>query len=247
MIDERAELTKLYTTPLDQFTAARNDLAARLSAEGNDEAAFLVKGLKKPSVSAWAVNQLVRTREMDVKRLLKAGEALEQAQRDVLSGKPSDFDKARREEGSAVRALRDAAKELLTSSSAAVLDRISNTFRAAASADGRAHLKQGQLSSDLEPPGFEAFTELAALETDRGAATSGSDRKAKALTDRREAAREKLKVARAEAKELDKVARAAEAAAKKASLAAAAAQKSAELAATDLQKIETDLTQLKGK
>ncbi len=246
MINEEAELAALYATPLDQFTAARNDLAARLEAEGNKAAAIRTKQLKKPSISAWAVNQLGRTREVDLARLLKAGEALEEAQLAVLSGKPADFEKARKEEGAAVRMLRAAAKEVLPSASAAVLDRIDQTLRVASTAEGRARLREGRLTEDLEPAGFEAFASFQAPAPAMGskAATKQPNRKRTLLLEKQKETREKLKVAAAEARALEKEARASEAAARKVALSAEAARKRAELVQAELQKIEDDLARL---
>jgi hypothetical protein len=246
MIDEESELATLYAVPLDQFTAARNDLAARLEAEDNKEAAVRVKRLKKPSLSAWAVNQLARTREVDLARLLKAGEALERAQQAVLSGRPADFEKARKEEGAAVRVLREAAKEVLPSVSGVILDRIAQTLRAASTAEGRVRLKEGRLTGDLEPAGFEAFSGFDAQASAKGskAATKQPNRKRALLLDKQKEAQEKLKLAANEVRELEKEARAAEAAARKAALSAEAAKKRAELVQAELQKIEGDLVKL---
>lgn len=246
MIDQEAELDTLYATPLDQFTAARNDLAARLEKEGDKEAAMRVKRLKKPSISAWAVNQLSRTREVDLARLLKAGEALEEAQRAVLAGKPADFEKVRKEEGEAVRALRKAVTEVLPDASAAVLDRIAQTLRAASTADGRARLKEGRLTDDLEPAGFEAFAGLPAVAPAKGtkATTKQPNRKRALLVEKQKESREKLKTAAAEVRELEKEARATEAISRKAAISAEAARKRAELAEAELRKIEDDLAKL---
>jgi hypothetical protein len=246
MIDLEAEIDSLYASPLDQFTAARNDLAARLEKEGDEEAAMRTKKLKKPSISAWVVNQLSRTREVDLARLLKAGEALEEAQQAVLAGKPAAFDKVRKDEGEAVRILGKAAREVLPSASAAVLDRITQTLRAASTADGRARLKEGRLTEDLEPAGFEAFAGLPLQAPAKGskAATKQPNRKRSLLLEKQKVTQERLKVATAEARDLEKAARTAEAAARKAALSAEAARKHAELAEADLQKIEDDLTKL---
>jgi hypothetical protein len=246
MIDEELELAALYTVPLEQFTAARNDLAVRLEAAGNKEAATRVKRLKKPSISAWATNQLARTREVDLARLLKAGEVLEKAQQAVLSGKPADFEKARQEEGAAVRILRQAAKEVLPSASAAILDRVTQTLRAASTAEGRARLKEGRLTEDLEPAGFEAFAGFNPQASGKGskAESKQPNRKRALLLEKQMEAQEKLKVAANEVRDLEREARAAEAAARKAMLSAEAARKRAELLKAELQKVEDDLAKL---
>ncbi|MDQ5822178.1 MAG: hypothetical protein M3540_12125, partial [Actinomycetota bacterium] len=73
-VDVDAELDRLYGLPLDEFTKARNDLSARLKKAGATDAAAEVKALPKPSVPAWAVNQLARTRQREVRALLVAAE-----------------------------------------------------------------------------------------------------------------------------------------------------------------------------
>ena len=246
MIDEEEELAALYSIPLEEFTAARNDLAARLEAAGNKEAAIRVKRLKKPSISAWATNQLARNRQVDMARLLKAGEVLEKAQQAVLSGKPTDFEKARQEEGAAVRVLRGAAKDMLPSASAAILDRVTQTLRAASTAEGRARLKEGRLTEDLEPAGFEAFAGANPEAPSNGpkARSKQPNRKRALLLEKQREVQEKLKAAAKEVRDLERDARVAEAAARKATLSAEAARKRAELLKAELQKVEDDLTKL---
>jgi hypothetical protein len=208
--------------------------------------------LKKPTVSAWLVNQLARSRELDVQRLIKAGEALEQAQRDAMSGEATDFDTARRDEGDAIRRLSEAAKELQPSASTAMLDRVAKTLRAAAaSSDGRALLKQGRLEEDLEPPGFEALAGLAAPAslTARKRRTAPSarrpTRREETLRRRKEEADEKAERAAEEAKELERAAREAEQAAGKARRAAESARKRAGAAAAQADRIEAELQELR--
>jgi hypothetical protein len=243
MIDVEKELAQLYEVPLDQFTATRNDLATRLKDDGNQEGSALVKGLKKPSVSAWVVNQLARTREVDMTRLLKAGEAIEEVQRLVLAGKPADFEKARKEEGAAVRVLRAAATDVLPTISGAVLDRVTQSLRAASSPEGRNQLRLGRLTDDLQPAGFETFAGLEIAPV-AGKGTKLPNRKRALLMEKREKARAQVKAAEAEARDLEKSARAAAVEAKKSTLAAEAARKRAQLAEAELQKIERDLAKL---
>jgi hypothetical protein len=59
------EVEDLYGLPLDQFTAARNALAKELR---DPE----IKKLRKPSASAWAVNQVVREQRGEAARFLDA-------------------------------------------------------------------------------------------------------------------------------------------------------------------------------
>ena len=79
----------LYGLPVEEFTKARDELAKELRTAGKKEAADEVKSLRKPSVSAWAVNQAVRRSPPEAKALVKAGDELRKAQRGVVSGRSS--------------------------------------------------------------------------------------------------------------------------------------------------------------
>jgi predicted GNAT family N-acyltransferase len=150
------ELDGLYALPLDEFTAARDELAKRLRAEGERDRADEVKALRKPTVAVWLVNQLARDREIDVKRLLKAGEALGKAQASARG-----FSEARRSEQEALGRLASAARESGVGPQAA--ERAIQTLRAASLTDeGRDLLKRGRLTEELQPPGFEALAGLPA-------------------------------------------------------------------------------------
>jgi hypothetical protein len=150
------ELDRLYALPLNEFTAARDELAKRLRADGERDLADEVKGLRKPTVAVWLVNQLAREREMDVKRLLKAGEALGKAQASAKG-----FAEARSDEQHALERLASAAREAGVGPQAA--DRAIQTLRAASLTDeGRDLLKRGRLTEELEPPGFEALVGMPA-------------------------------------------------------------------------------------
>jgi hypothetical protein len=157
-------IDRLYGLPLDEFTRARDELARRLRAEGDGEHAAEIKQLRKPSVPAWVVNRLARQRELDVQRLLRAGEQLAGAQAGAMRGESGDaFLQARRDEQQALEALAAGAREILAEAGRgdAALDRVLATLRAGSlTEDGRALLKSGRLTEELEPPGFEALAGL---------------------------------------------------------------------------------------
>ena len=67
-----AEVERLYGLPLDEFTAARGELASRLRQEGRRDEAAEVAGLRKPVVSAWVVNQLARRERDELQDLVDA-------------------------------------------------------------------------------------------------------------------------------------------------------------------------------
>ena len=158
------EVDRLYGLPLDEFTRARDDLARRVRQEGDGERAAEIKGLHKPTLPAWVVNQLARQRELDMQRLLKAGEQLAGAQAEAIRAQSGDaFLEARRDQQHALETLSVRAKEILADAGRgdAALDRVLATLRAGSlMQDGRALLKSGRLTEELEPPGFEAFEGL---------------------------------------------------------------------------------------
>jgi hypothetical protein len=79
-------LDHLYGLPLDEFITARGDLAKSLKAEGNREAAGEVQRARKPTVAAWATNQVARAHPKEMEDLLHAGEEVRTAQKDALAG-----------------------------------------------------------------------------------------------------------------------------------------------------------------
>src|SRR5438876_8333043 len=80
------DVDRLYTVPLDQFVAERDALARDLKKAGDSQAAAEVKALRKPSVSAWAVNQAVRADPAAADELVEAGRAVRAAQRRAVEG-----------------------------------------------------------------------------------------------------------------------------------------------------------------
>ncbi len=212
------ESDRLYGLPLKEFVPARDELAKRLRDQGQRELADDVKGLRKPPVAAWVVNRLARERELDVQRLLNAGEALTKAQAGAASGdSPEAFAAARRDEQRALERLAEAARETIDREGigAAALERVLQTLRAASlTSDGRELLKRGRLSEELEPPGFEAMSGLAGATTkpQRQAKGKKQDERRATLDD----ARQRVKDARSEERDLLKKAREAEREAKRA-------------------------------
>lgn len=145
----------LYALPLDEFTAARNALAADLKKQGEADAAASVKGLKKPSITAWAVNQVVRSHGADIEKLLEAGEELTSAQDALMSGSdPAALrDATRRRREVVVTLTKHAAGALAEAGTAASrthIDRITTTFlNASVDEEGRRRLASGTLTDDV--------------------------------------------------------------------------------------------------
>ena len=149
------EVDQLYALPPEEFTSARNELAKSLRDGGHKEDADAVRALKKPSVGAWLLNQLARTRAKEVARLVDAGEKLRKVQ---ATGK-GDLRAATQEERAAVAQLLEEARSMLEDSgrapTEAALQPVRTTLAAAAAdSDSAAQLRAGRLERELEPPAF---------------------------------------------------------------------------------------------
>lgn len=68
------DVDALFRLPLAEFTGARNALAAKLKKSGRGDEAVRVKALAKPSISAWAVNQLYWNHREAFDRLIASAE-----------------------------------------------------------------------------------------------------------------------------------------------------------------------------
>ena len=156
------ELDELYALPFDEFTRARDALARRARDAGDREASAAIKALAKPTVTAWAVNQLSRRDEVGMRALLRAAERLRSAGEGVLGGDASaahDLQEATRDEREAVSRLTATARAILAerddAPSQQLIDRIAGTLHAVATDDaGRELVRTGRLTRDLDPSGF---------------------------------------------------------------------------------------------
>ena len=151
------EVGELYALPFDEFTPARDESAKKLKAEGHADEAALVKKLKKPSRSAWAIYHAVHADPAAAERLVAAGKELEAAQNAAIGGKGAEKPKAAMaEQGDAVgdmlAAIREDSGDEL---SPTLVDRTRETLRAiAGDADLQAESAAGRLTKDREASGF---------------------------------------------------------------------------------------------
>ena len=153
------QVDQLYGIPLDEFTAERDRLAKRLRSEGRPEDAAVVKALKKPTLPAWAVNQLSRRHRKDLRRLLEAGQALRKAHAGVgARGGRERLRAATDREREIVASLVDRAAAFLSEGgqpSPANLERVRNTLHAAAADEElRDELAAGRVVKDRESVGL---------------------------------------------------------------------------------------------
>ncbi len=162
-----AEIRDLYRLPPEEFIAARNALSARLRKEKRgDDAAEEVKGLPKPTPSAWAVNALFEHQEQKMDALLAAGKRARAAQREAVSGRGAE---SLREAIRLARGLADElrweAAQILSQHGRApnrtLVERIAANLQAIAFSPAAAEeASRGWLSRDLDPPGFEVLAGL---------------------------------------------------------------------------------------
>lgn len=149
MADIDAAIDGLYQRPLDQFTPARNALAKELKRP-------TIKDLEKPTVAAWAVNQLYWHQRTTWDRLLAASERLRAEHRKLLAGKSSDIRDAEKAHRESIRAALETIKRLLTTdrqaTTPATLTSVQETLEALPAADA-----PGRLTRPLKPMGFEAL------------------------------------------------------------------------------------------
>jgi hypothetical protein len=151
-----AEIDRLYGLPLAQFTAARDDVVRRLRSGGDRQGADEIKRLRKPTVAAWALNQVHRDDPQGVQELIGAGQRLRDAHERLLAGGDREpLQRAVAEERQLVRDLaRHAERQLVAagqSVSAAVETKLWATLRAV-SADSEAGelISAGRLTRDYE-------------------------------------------------------------------------------------------------
>jgi hypothetical protein len=162
------EVDRLYALPLEEFVPERDALAKRLRGEKRREEADAVKALRKPSVAAWAVNQVLRARPDEQRALLEAGDALRGAQDDLLGGSGDAAaarvagEAERKAVGELVAAARGLAREKGFLSEP-VLDRVRETLHAASTDDdARAEVEAARVSREWRPASFGGLEGFAA-------------------------------------------------------------------------------------
>ena len=163
-----ASADDLYALSLDEFTPARNELEKQLRRKGERDEAKEVKALRKPSVAAWALNQLARRQSKTVKRLGAAGERLRAAQEDLMQGGDrQEMAEATAEERALVTELAGAAAAIAGKAGLATGSSLEEKLRAtlhAAATDEEtaAELMAGRLVREREAVGLFGLVEAPA-------------------------------------------------------------------------------------
>jgi hypothetical protein len=159
------DIDRLFEVPPGEFVSARDDLVRSLKENGHDDLATEVKAFRKPTLPAWALNQLVRRRSDDVEAFLEAGQELRKVQR---RGDPAGLRRATQRRRQLMAGLMGAAGEIVGEQGAmtdASRRAIEDTLETASSDPGSGQqLLRGRLTRPLERgTGFEALGGLTAV------------------------------------------------------------------------------------
>jgi hypothetical protein len=157
------DIDTLFTLPLAEFTSARNALAARFNRDGRATETQRVKAMAKPSISAWAVNQLYWHHREAFEELIDAAERYRSAQASGRSGRIADMRGALDARREALWQLSELATSLLRdaghSPTPDTIRRVNTTLEGLSAyvshPDGPT---PGRLTQDVDPPGFESLT-----------------------------------------------------------------------------------------
>ncbi len=149
------DLEQLYSSPLGSFVALRASLAKAAKARGDKEAAATLRRQKKPTVTAWTLNQLCRERREELEALFGLDDRLRHAQ--ISGAGPKMLRELVEARRALISQLIELADQILRESGhtggQATMERISTILQALGThPDTRAMLRQARLTGELEPP-----------------------------------------------------------------------------------------------
>jgi hypothetical protein len=145
-----AAVAELYRAPHDEFVAERKRLAKELGAAGDKSGAALLAKLTRPSVSAWATNQLFARAPELFDELFASAARLREG--DLEAGAEH-----RRVTAKLVARAAQILKDAGHGSSESTLRRVSANLAALAAAGGFDPDPPGALKHDRDPPGFDVL------------------------------------------------------------------------------------------
>jgi len=241
-------LDRLYQLPLSEFVSARNALAKESGADAAE-----IRSLQKPSVPAWAVNQLYWQRRDVYDDLIQRAQDLRATHDATLTGKRADLRGASRAHEDAVEAALKATLGVLAGDGQPVTEAtrqaVATTLRGLPADE-----PPGRLTRQLQPRGFEMLAGALAGGTvrpappvkiaDRAAAAAPGKTTAAARTQDRErqaAAREALTIATRDARLSEQAARREEFESARAAREAEKAQQRVEIARETLREAQAAL------
>ncbi|MFA9446738.1 hypothetical protein [Egicoccus sp. AB-alg6-2] len=149
----------IHGVALEDFTAERDRRVKQLRADGHKEEAAALKARRKPTVPAWAVDQVARQAPDDVEALLRAAADLRTAQHRAASGRGAHgMREASRHLRDLVGELRERGGRILAEAGTrpdAHLDEVEQTiFAAAVDPEHHDTLRRGTFAAVLPGPGF---------------------------------------------------------------------------------------------
>jgi len=149
------EVDRLYQATLGEFTAKRNELLKKATGAAKEE----LRALQKPTVPAWAVNQLYWRRRKIFDKVVEAARKLRVEHGRQLTGKAAEVELAEARHREAMKAASDEIRALLKDAgeqdTQATMIAVSETLHGLSAAD-----VPGRLVRPLKPQGFEALAGL---------------------------------------------------------------------------------------
>lgn len=233
------DIDALYQLPLEEFTAARNTLAK----ESDDSA---IKKLEKPTLPAWAVNQLYWRERKLYDEVIKTSTQLRTAHKDMLAGKKADVRAAEVFHTEAMRKAKDAIRRILeeagNSAADAVMTPVTETLDALPTTD-----PPGRLTRPLRRSGFEALQGITITAQPKPKAVAPrAEATTKPKADESDRERRKREAEQQELAMTKERLRFAESAAREAEAAVERAQRALERAERTRERIEAELDEAAG-
>lgn len=244
---ESAGADELYRVDPPEFTSRRNALVKELKAQGRPDEAAQVALLRKPPLTAWALNVVARDQKDLIDAVLQSGRELRDAMTQTLQGDRSGLAAAQARERTTIETAVDAAAQRLAMASHPASDaakrKMTETLRSATTDEAVADLvARGVLDADKESIGFDVFPVPSG-----GTRTTGSPRSTRKTQQSSAAAKRGAAVRRrveAEIEELREKARRARSAADEARAKAVHMSELADAAGTRLTEAQQRLKEL---
>lgn len=231
----------LYGLRPEEFTATRNERASAAKKDGDRELAGRITALRRPSLSAWASNLLVRERPNEVQPLIALGQQLRRAHQDLDGEELRELSRQQRLlVGTLARQARQLAAEAGHRLGDDAQHEIEETLRAVlADPDAATAWAEGRLTKPLKgPTGFPGVAPGATPTPPRPVAAAPKPFVGRAEPDGAgEHRRQQLEHARQDAKEAEEALRGRQEEAER-------AERDAHDAATEAERFEGRVTEL---
>ncbi len=158
---------ELYGLPPGEFVSARDARASEARATGDRELATAIKSLRRPTTGAWLANLVVRERRDQLTELLRLGDDMRRAQRDLAGSDLKRLSQLRRQLLSAlVVEAKTIAGAYGHATNASSLQELEETLEAAvADASAGDALLSGRLTVALRYSGFGSVDLTGAVAT----------------------------------------------------------------------------------